>query len=125
MSASQRRKGAAGERELADALGKLLGLKIQRELSQARDAGCDLRPGRLVVEVKRRKGIAVHQWMDQAVAALTNLGNIPVVAMRADSKGWMLTIRLEDLVPFVGEVSFLRKQDTEGRTERQQENARS
>lgn len=114
VSASQRRKGAAGERELAHKLAAALGIHApKRELDQTREGGCDLKPGNLVVEVKRRKAIAVHEFMDQAVAACDKALQIPVVAMRGDEREWLVMVRLSDLVAFVGEVQFQRLMGSE------------
>lgn len=106
MGKSQRRKGAAGEREIAEILSAELGLCVQRKLGQARDGGHDLtQTGRFAWEVKRRKGIAVHEWVDQAVAAC-GPHDIPVVACRGDGKGWLVVMRLEDALPLIrGEIA--------------------
>lgn len=103
MSASQRRKGAAGEREAANLLSEQLGWVVQRNIGQARDGGDDLTIGQFRVEVKRRKGLAVHQFMDQAVAACRP-GDVPMVVMRGDGKGWLVMLRLEDAVPMIREA---------------------
>jgi Holliday junction resolvase len=103
MSASQRRKGAAGERELAHLLTEQLGWVVSRNLAQARDGGDDLTIAQFRVEVKRRKAIAVHQFMDQAAAA-AGTGEVPVVAMRGDGQGWLVMFRLEDAVPLIREA---------------------
>ena len=101
MGASQRRKGADGERELAQILSTELGLCVQRKLGQARDGGHDLtQTGPFAWEVKRRKGIAVHEWVEQAVAAC-GPHDIPVVACRGDGKGWLVVMRLEDALPLI------------------------
>jgi hypothetical protein len=78
MSASERRKGAAGENELAKILTEQLGWAVKRNIGQARDGGDDITTGQFRWEVKRRKGIAVHEWVEQAVRA-SGPGDIPVV----------------------------------------------
>lgn len=100
MGASQRRKGAAGERELANILTEQLGFAVKRNIGQARDGGDDITTGRFRWEVKRRAGIAVHEWVDQAIAA-SGPGNTPVVACRGDGKGWLVVMRLEDALPLI------------------------
>jgi len=100
MGASQRRKGATGERELAQILSNELGWVVKRELGQPRDSGADLHICQFRFEVKRRKGIAVHEWVDQATAAC-GPGNIPVVACRADGKEWLVVMRLTDALPMI------------------------
>ena len=100
MGASQRRKGAAGERELANLLSEQLGWVCKRNIGQARDGGDDITTGRFRWEVKRRKGIAVHEWVEQAVRA-SGPSDIPVVACRGDGKGWPVVMRLEDALPLI------------------------
>lgn len=105
MGASQRRKGAAGENELAKILSEQLGIVVQRKLGQARDGGHDLtQTGPFAWEVKRRKGIAVHEWVDQCAKAC-GPNDIPIVACRGDNKEWLVIMRLDDALPILrGEV---------------------
>ncbi len=100
MSKSQRIKGAAGERELAEILTATLGWQINRKLGQARDGGDDIQTGQFKWEVKRRKKIAVYEFMEQIEAAC-GPNDTPVVAMRADHKGWLVMMRLEDALPLI------------------------
>lgn len=100
MSAHQRRKGAAGERELAAILTDTLGWSVTRKLGQARDGGDDIQTGKFRWEVKRRKAIAVYEFMEQIEAAC-QAGDVPVVAMRADGKGWLVLMRLDDALPLI------------------------
>lgn len=103
MSASQRRKGVIGEREAANLLTEQLGWVVSRNIGQARDGGDDLTIAQFRIEVKRKKGIAVHQFMDQAAAAC-GPGDVPMVMMRGDGKGWLVMFRLEDAVPLIREA---------------------
>lgn len=90
MSASQRRKGAAGENELCRLLGDELGLDISRKLGQARDGGNDVDVGKFAVEIKRHETLALPAWWRQAVA---NAGDrIPAVAFRQSRKGWIFCV---------------------------------
>lgn len=98
MSKSQRVKGAAGERELAELLSDALGFVVKRKLGQARDGGHDIETGRFLWEVKRRKRLAVYDFMEQIEKACENTQNVPVVAMRADGKDWLVMMRLEDVM---------------------------
>ena len=100
MSRSQRLKGAGGERELAAILTDQLGFVVQRTLGQARDGGHDIQTGRFKWEVKRRKAIAVYDFMAQIQAAC-EADEVPVVAMRADGKGWLVMLKLEDALPML------------------------
>jgi Holliday junction resolvase len=100
MGAGQRRKGAAGERELAQVLSEQLGWVVSRKLGQARDGGDDIQTGKFRWECKRRKKLAVYEFMDQITAACGS-GDVPVVAMRADGKGWLVMMKLEDALPLI------------------------
>lgn len=95
MGKRQRQRGAETEREVCDEIAKATGWVVKRELGQARDGGCDIRVGSFVVEVKRRKSIAVYEWVDQAIAA-TKPGEQPVVVCRADKKQFLVIQPLED-----------------------------
>ena len=104
MSASQRTKGAAGEREWCEILRKNGYHAAQRQLGQARDGGGDVRIGGILYEVKRRKQIAVRQFLDQAVESVLQYqcGELPVVAMREDGrKDWMVMLRAEDFMRII------------------------
>lgn len=101
MGASQRRKGAAGENELAKILSEQLGIVVQRKLGQARDGGHDLtQTGPFAWEVKRRKGIAVHEWVDQCAKAC-GPHDVPIVACRGDNREWLIILRLSDALPIL------------------------
>lgn len=89
MSKSQRTKGANGEREVCKLLAEEFGVKVGRELGQARDSGCDIRLQSFVFEIKRRKRIATYEWLEQAEAA-SKPGEMPVVMARADGKDWLV-----------------------------------
>jgi hypothetical protein len=101
MSASQRNKGAGGEREWCEVL-KARGYRdAKRTLGQARDGGGDVPCPPVLFEVKRRAGIAVRQFLDQAVSATSQYAGcrIPAVAMREDGRtGWMVLLRAEDFL---------------------------
>lgn len=108
MSASQRRKGASGERELADFLSAALGRVVKRKLGQARDGGDDIQISKALgsfrIEVKRRKGIACEEWLEQAENCCKP-DDVPIVCMRADGGEWMALMRLSDFLPMLaGEV---------------------
>ena len=104
MGASQRQKGAAGEREWVDVL-RTRGYPVEgRQLGQARDGGGDVRYGGILYEVKRYNKIAVRKWLDQAEASVIQYkqDEIPVVAMREDGRtGWMILMRAEDFFNLV------------------------
>ena len=98
MGALSRRKGAAGERELATLLTDALGEKIRRKLGQARDGGDDIEvAGPFVSECKRRARIGhVYDWMAQAEFATPEGYHMPVVMMRADGQDWLVLMRFLD-----------------------------
>lgn len=90
MSASQRRKGAAGEREACKALADEFGLSVARNLDQTRDGGTDIHLGPFQIEVKRRKRIGgLYEWLGQAK------GELPTLMLRADGKGWLVVMEFD------------------------------
>lgn len=101
MSARERRKGQSGERELAALLTDMLGRAVKRNLGAARDGGDDITIGAYRVEVKRRKRIAVHEFMAQAIEQAGE-GEVPVVAMRGDGEQWVVMMRLQDAARLIG-----------------------
>lgn len=96
MSASQRRKGSAGEREVCALLRSEFGVVVSRELGQARDSGCDVRLAPFAIECKRRARIGgVYDWMRQAQIAARD-DETPVVIARADGEQWLVVMRFVD-----------------------------
>lgn len=97
MSASQRRKGQAGEREAYKVLWEALGDIVERrDLSQVRDGGGDIRipKARVVVEVKRTNRRSVPTWLRQAEASallLSETGKpqwVAAVMWRRNGEAW-------------------------------------
>ena len=87
MGASQRRKGATFEREVATLMG------AKRNIGQARDGGDDITVGRFRVECKRRQTVGpMAKWMAQCVAACDREGDIPVVVARGDGDCFIRTV---------------------------------
>lgn len=95
MSASQRNKGKAGEREAAQLLSDLLGIPLKRALGQERDSGADINdiPG-WVVEVKRHQRPHIAAWWGQAVSAALQAHKRPAVMYRANRKPWRVVVPL-------------------------------
>ena len=97
-----RQRGQEGERELASLLSAEFGCTIKRTLGQERDSGSDVRLPGFIVEVKRRKGVALlYEAMAQAESARQpikhpQLRQMPCVAVRADGEGWLIVMRLPD-----------------------------
>ena len=97
MSASQRRKGSEGERQVCALLQAEFGIKVGRRLNQSRDAGHDVDIGPFCVEVKRRARIGnVYDWMHQAEFSTPDGYHMPTVFMRADGQDWLVLMRFVD-----------------------------
>lgn len=90
MSASQRRKGADGEREACSLLNSEFGTNAARNLDQTREGGTDIHLGPFQIEVKRRKRIGnLYEWLGQAK------GELPTLMLRADGKGWLVVMEFD------------------------------
>lgn len=100
MSASQRRKGASGERELAGILADALGIPVKRKLGQARDSGHDIDLPGFSVEVKRRQRIAL---LYEALAQAMGGNATPALMLRADGKDWLVVLHLPDFIKLARE----------------------
>jgi hypothetical protein len=102
MGASQRRKGATAEREVAAILTDALGFVVKRQLGQARDGGDDIRVGRWRLEVKRRETLAMDAWSAQ-VEACAEAGERPAVIYRRSGQPWRISMLLADFIPLLRE----------------------
>ena len=98
-----RRKGAAGEREAAQALTEATGKAWRRGLGQARKGGaeipdliCEEAPA-LHVEVKRGKRPSLWAAREQAQADCAVSGRTPMVLARKDRDSWVVLCDLEQL----------------------------
>lgn len=102
MGAGQRRRGNDGEREVCALLAGEFGISVRRTLGQARDGGTDISIPGFLIEVKRRKRVALlYEALQQAVGALKPVKHpqarqTPCVALRADGEGWLVVMRLND-----------------------------
>lgn len=97
---NNRRKGAAGERELCGLLADYLGAEVKRTLGQERDGGTDVHWSGYAFEVKRRKAIAgLYEWLAQADKGK----GVPVAACRADGKEMLIVMRFQDWATLVRE----------------------
>lgn len=97
-----RRKGAVGERELAQAL-QVMGWEDSHRTAQRTgvhgDADLtDAIPG-VHIECKRVERLNIHEAMEQAVSDAIE-GDVPAVFHRRNRKPWLVTVRLVDLVKF-------------------------
>ena len=108
MSASERRKGAQYEREVATRLRRVLGVDALRSapLQAGRaDAAPDIQSiSGLWIEAKRRRKIAVASWMDKAREECPE-AEVPVVVMREDAGVSLVVVSLDDLATFAAMLS--------------------
>lgn len=93
MSAAQRNKGAAGERELFRLLARDLGVDIKRNLSQTRGGGADsLDLPHIAIEVKRQERLALTAWWRQTVEQAGM--RVPILFYRASRQPWRAVVPL-------------------------------
>jgi Holliday junction resolvase len=100
MSASQRRKGADGEREVVELLHAHGWPQARRNFGSGSAGGGDVAngPEGVVLEVKRHRGrLDLPAAVRQAESACAP-GDVPVVAHRRDGEPWRATLPLEDLL---------------------------
>lgn len=115
MSAQQRGKrnrqrGQEGEREVAQLLTDSLGYKVNRLLGQERDKGADILTKPYRWEIKRRKKIGlIYEWMDEAKDSLKDASERPVIAFRADGKGWLVAMPIEEAIKLMREEIIYEK----------------
>lgn len=98
MSKLAKDRGASYEREVCAALTDALGSKVTRVLGQARDGGSDIELKPFMIECKRRRKIAVYDWMAQAKTSAAAKDMVPVVVCRADGKESLAIFRLDDAI---------------------------
>jgi len=96
MAVNGRAKGAAGEREFADWLQRVLRLEIkpQRNLEQVRSGGADIVDvPPFLFEVKRCEQLSLRSWWLQVkTASESHLDSVPVVAYRQNRQPWRFLI---------------------------------
>lgn len=108
MSASQRLKGASGEREVVQILHRH-GWGFAERTSNGREqngrgdishgpAGCH-------IEVKRQEKLSVPAAMDQAIRDADRL-DVPIIVHRPSRHVWMATLPLEDFLPLLALREF-------------------
>jgi hypothetical protein len=99
MAASSRRKGIAGEREVAD----------RWQLAGAAVRGLEGQGDHLVIcangltihsEVKRAERLKLPEWWKQTVSEAPQ-GTLPVLHHRQNRGEWLVTLRLDDLTALV------------------------
>ncbi len=110
MGSMSRRKGAAGELEAAAKLNEVLGTRFHRGRQyhggpESPDLAGDL-PG-LHVEVKRCERLSLYPAMAQARRD-ASVDQVPAVMHRANGKGWLLVVVVEDLIRLLDVVDICR-----------------
>jgi Holliday junction resolvase len=89
MGTMQRSKGARAERELCAMLEAELGLKVRRNVDQARVGGADcVQVQGFAIEIKRRENLSRPTWWRQAVAQAATLGQEPMLFYRRSREPW-------------------------------------
>lgn len=102
MGKLERQRGAQFEREIVSDLYMVLGVKTRRNLVQYQEAGeGDIICGKYVIECKRRRKIAVYEFMKQAENSC-NPDQTPIVVMRADGERAIAVMKWHDLMKLLG-----------------------
>lgn len=92
MSASQRNKGSAGEREFLRLLGERLGRDLRRNLQQSICGGADcLDVAGFSVEIKRQEILSLGAWWTQAIRQATG-NHTPALAYRQSRHPWRIVV---------------------------------
>ena len=110
MAASSQRKGAEGERELAEKL-RGYGYEIERGGSLSFGEVPDLTglPG-VHIEVKRVERLNVPEAMRQAIRDAERFQDgVPALFHRRNRQPWLVTLRLEDFMALYGQIAQTRK----------------
>lgn len=97
MSATERRKGANGEREVA-AIFRDAGIECRREREGRQGADLLLDVPGYHVSVKRHETLRLPLWIREAEAAGDG---VPIIAHRSNGGRWYATLPLEDLACLV------------------------
>ena len=111
-----RQRGQEGEREVSKILSDSLNLSVKRLLGQERDKGSDILTKPYRWEVKRRKRIGlIYEWLEEAQNGLQNASERPLVAFRADGKGWLVAMPIEEAIKLMREEITYEKPDNMGK----------
>jgi Holliday junction resolvase len=101
MGKAQRNKGHGYEREIVNDLKDTFGIDARRNLTQTRDSGGDILLEGYLIECKRRKRIAIYEWMEQAVNSC-NADQKPIVVCRADGEKSLAIMNWDDFKTLLG-----------------------
>lgn len=105
---SSRDKGARGELEWAEFLRSTFGVEARRGCQFAGGPDSPDVVGGISdthVEVKRVEKLSIYSAIDQAIRDAGEF-DVPYVAHRRNRKGWLVTLRAEDLENFAHNVMF-------------------
>ena len=103
MGKASQRKGAGGEKELAEIL-KGYGYTLERGPSQSYGTVPDLSglPG-IHIEVKRVEKLNISKAMQQSEMDAEKFGDgVPTVIHRRNREPWLVTMRLDDWITLYG-----------------------
>jgi len=110
MGSMSKRKGAAGEREAAEKLNRVLGTHLHRGRQyhggpESPDLAGDL-PG-LHMEVKRCERLSLYKALAQARRD-ASVTEVPTVVHRANNKPWVIVVEVEQLIRLLDVVDAVR-----------------
>ncbi len=110
MGSMSKRKGAAGEREAAEKLNRVLGTHLHRGRQyhggpDSPDLAGDL-PG-LHMEVKRCERLSLYKALSQARRD-ASVTEVPAVVHRANNKPWVIVVEVEQLIRLLDVVDAVR-----------------
>ena len=109
MGKSQQRKGADGERELAEQL-RQYGYQVKRGPSQNYGTVPDLIGlDGIHIECKRTERLNLNEAMQQSIRDADRFHDgVPVVIHRKNRRPWLVTLRLEDFMELYGRSENVR-----------------
>jgi hypothetical protein len=89
-------KGKEGEREVARLISKWVGVKVQRNLVQARERGQEDLTGLdgWLIQVKWRRRLEIAKWWRELVAEARERSLEPALWWRTDGETWMVRVPL-------------------------------
>ncbi len=110
---ASQRKGASGERELAEILTDLLGVECRKASSPYLPGiiAPDIHvAGDIHIEVKRREAFSIPAALRQSRNDAMQ-GQVPVVCHRPNKCQWMVTVQLDDLPALAAAVVAITTQN--------------
>jgi hypothetical protein len=99
-----RAKGANFERQLAKIISDATPVEARRGLAQTRGGGAevsDVEMPLVHIEAKRHKRCNIKAALEQAINDCEANGKIPVAITKDDRKDILVTMRLDDWLPFL------------------------